>query len=632
MRNLTKAASLTSMLLLTGCWGSSDSSTITPESSSNKGPVLEQITTKQIESGDSFSYQLVVSDPDDSFPSDFTFEVIKGPEGLSINENGVLSFISSTTASKNNSVTIQVKDGGENNAQPSRVTFSLSELYYLTASGNLINYYTNQAISNGEVQLSINGVVINKTVSQENGEFSLKYLDTLTYSNAVISADAPGYSEASISLIGSEIDNTANLYLPPIQAEVIFNAAEENVLKVNGFPLIFLRENSFVDANGEVVSGNITSELFIIDPTLDIDLMPGEMITQSGEDPMQLVPIESFGAIAATFRNEAGETLQLGADKTAEIHIPVSGVNPPNTIPLYYYDDINGVWVEEGEATLISDISGDYYLGNVSHFTTWNADRVYETVNINGCVEDIDGTRIVDARISTEGHDYNGRSNAFSDIGGYFTVPVKTNSSMFISASNNHQSRTITVTTASTDFTMNECLVLDKATSKIELKWGLSPTDLDSHFYGPSTNGERFHIAYYNDSEIVNGVNMYLDVDDINSYGPEVITIPKYNLPGTYQYFVHNFSGDADIQPAETRVELIINEQRTSFTPPDGVAQIWWHVFDIVVQESGSMTVNTINTWSLEPDNGGSLAISSRNKSVKTSINASQLHSKYYAK
>ncbi|WP_354625746.1 hypothetical protein [Psychromonas sp. MME2] len=629
MKNRSILASLIPLLVMGGCGGSSNS---TPEpSSTNVGPLLETISAKQIESGETFSYQLVVTDPDDTFPADFTFEIIEGPDGLSINENGLLTFTSSASGTKNNSITIQVKDGGENNAQPSRVTFSLDELYYLNISGKLINYYNNQDIADGEVKLSINGTVIDESVSQSNGEYSLRYLDTLTdLRNVVISADAPAYSEASIRIVPSEIVHPNNLYLPPIHSVATFNATEGTVVQFEAAS-ISVSENSFVDENGNLASGVITSELFIIDPTLDIDLMPGEMVTASADNPTQLIPIESFGAISATFTNEDGKILQLKEGKTAEIHIPVSGLNPPNIIPLYYYDDVNGIWVEEG-ATLVNDVTGNYYLGNVSHFTTWNADRIYDTVNILGCVEDIDGTRIANARIDTEGHDYNGRSNAYSNVIGDFIVPVKSNSTMFVSANNLHQSRTLKVITSSSDFTLSECLILDKATSKIELKWGEAPDDLDSHLYGPNGDGGRFHISFYNESEVVGGSTIYLDVDDTNSYGPEVITIPEYNVPGTYQYYVHNYSGLPNIKPLETRVELIINEERTLFTPPEGVAQEWWHVFDVEVQESGVITVNTINAWSTEPGDSISEAIAPRSLLVKPSIAESQLKSKYYIK
>jgi len=615
--------------------GDNDTQTFTiPVRAVNDAPILSPVSTKSIESGKTLSFQLTVSDPDDSLPSDFTFEVIEGPQGLAIDANGLVTFTSSATASKNERVTIQVKDGGEDNTQPSIISFSLNELYYLNIKGSLQNYYTNEVINNGQIQLSIDGNIVDATTSQANGLFELKFLDTMTFNNAVISSSVSGYSEASRRVAYTEISQENNLYLPPIHAEVTFNASDNSELMIDGKTLVLVDKDSFVNSTGALASGQIKAELFIIDPALDIDLMPGEMITSSPSDSSLLLPIESFGAITATFSNEAGEPLQLASGKTAEIRIPVSGNTPPATIPLYYYDNVKGLWVEEGSATLINDITGDYYLGHVSHFTTWNADRIYETISISGCVVDTEGVRIPNARINSEGQNYNGRSTAFSNITGDFSVSAKMDSTLFISASNGQQSRTITVDSLSENITMDECLVLDNATSKIELKWGMNPSDLDSHFYGPADNADRFHIYFGNDTTIINGASIYLDVDDTSSYGPEVITIPDYSLPGIYQYAVHNYLGDGIIQRSETRVELIINGQRTLFVPPEAAPKRWWHVFEVEVLEDGTTTVNTINEWADREPVQNTLSVRSlrNNTTSKASIAASKLNNKYYAK
>lgn len=58
--------------------------------------------------------------------------------------------------------------------------------------------------------------------------------------------------------------------------------------------------------------------------------------------------------------------------------------NPPPTIPLWYFDDESGLWVEEGIATL----QGDVYVGEVGHFSWHNLDVPAERVSISGKVTD----------------------------------------------------------------------------------------------------------------------------------------------------------------------------------------------------------------------------------------------------
>jgi len=78
---------------------------------------------------------------------------------------------------------------------------------------------------------------------------------------------------------------------------------------------------------------------------------------------------------------------------------------------------------------------------------------------------------------------------------------------------------------------------------RVVLQWGKTPADLDAHLTGPTEGGNRFHI-YYNNTKYVEAgkVVAKLDVDDINSYGPETITVTlKSDLDGIYRYSVHDF-------------------------------------------------------------------------------------------
>jgi hypothetical protein len=234
----------------------------------------------------------------------------------------------------------------------------------------------------------------------------------------------------------------------------------------------------------------------------------------------------------------------------------------------------------------------------VSHFTTWNADRIYETIFINGCIEDKDQNRLEGVQINSEGRDYIGSSSAVTDENGDFSIPAKMNSTVLISSSVGIQSRTFSIDTFDTDITLSECVVLNEAFTKIKLNWGLMPTDLDSHLWGPSsTNGEQFHIYFGNEQVIVNDVVMFLDVDDVTSYGPEVISIPEFALPGTYSYKVHNYSGTPEIDSDTTKVELLIDDRRYVFTPPSEGADEMWHVFDLIVSEVGNVQVNKIDIF-----------------------------------
>ena len=601
----------------------------------NDPVVVSSIQPLSVESGQSITHQIQVTDPDDeNNGTDILFSLRNAPAGLTVSPTGELSISSTATASIDHSVTVLVQDGLEDNAQVSETTFDLSELFYYYVNGQVASYYTNDVIPASTVKVSNDGQLINQGQTTAEGTYSIKVLDTSLDQSMplIVSADAVGFSEASEAKSFGELSSDINLFLPEVHASVTFDSQAPSNLQVDNETLVTVEAQSFVNQQGEVVTGDISSELFIIDPSLDIDLMPGEMVTETPQGDS--VPIESFGAITATFTDSEGNDLQLADGKVAEVRIPASGNNPPATIPLFYYDDIQGIWVEEGTATL----ENGYYVGQVSHFTTWNADRIYETIYVDGCVVDKEDLPIANARIRSEGVDYNGRSSAYSDDQGVFRIPVRQESTVLISAESNYQSRTETVHTNTTDKTITECLTLDDATTKIQLTWGENPRDLDTHFYGPDGQDGRFHVYFSSKSFNQAGNNIYLDVDDTSSYGPEIVTIPDYTVPGTYRYAVYKYTSSGAIQHNETKVELILEGNRTVFTPPEGTATRWWHVFEIEVAADLSQTLTPINIWSdTDPDSANENAApqaQSRSADVTESkgIAETLLEEKYYAK
>ncbi|MCG3863552.1 MULTISPECIES: Ig-like domain-containing protein [unclassified Photobacterium] len=588
----------------------------------NDVPVITAVPDQTVESNNTLTIQLDVTDPDDeNNGSDLHYEIITGPENATISNTGLYSFQSTAVTSQDHSVQIQVSDGLEDNVQPASITFKLSEYYY-PVNGFLKDYHTGDIIENGTLMLSQNNTALATTTSNADGSFKFSVADINLdqESPLTISADSTNYSEGAISINYQELSSNIDVLLPKAHLiETFSNTEIKNLVIDNSVPespiIISLPENSFVNANNQPVNDNIQTEVFIIDPRIDIDLMPGEMITETSEG--EVIPIESFGAISATFSDENGELLQLADGKVAEIRIPVSGTNPPTIIPLFYFDNEQGIWVEEGEATLSDD--GLFYVGSVSHFTTWNADLIMDTVSIEGCVVSPDLVPLTNARIKTEGKNYNGTSSAISDIDGHFSVNARKDSEVLISAANQFLSRTHKIDTDNeevinlsdkidnADLSENGCLVLDAAISTITLTWQEHPSDLDSHLYGPidMIDINQFHIYYRNKQATIETeekvTTLHLDVDDTSSFGPEIITLPHFPLPGRYQYAVNHFSGLGEISQNEVRVELVLNEERYIYTPPERAeednSKKWWYVFDIIVNEEGTASINDVNEF-----------------------------------
>lgn len=125
--------------------------------------------------------------------------------------------------------------------------------------------------------------------------------------------------------------------------------------------------------NGVSYSGNVNVLGNWIDPTADemLRVIPGDLTGIDIES--QRVVLTSFGMIGIELRTDSGEELQIADDKMVELIYEVPDAilgDAPATIPLWSFDEQNGLWIEEESATLV----GNQYVGLVSHFTWWNTD------------------------------------------------------------------------------------------------------------------------------------------------------------------------------------------------------------------------------------------------------------------
>ncbi len=115
---------------------------------------------------------------------------------------------------------------------------------------------------------------------------------------------------------------------------------------------------------------------------------------------------------------------------------------------------------------------------------------------------------------------------------------------------------------------------------RIVLTWRASPRDLDSYLTGPDSGGGRFLVAYFSQGNCTRRPYACLDVDVTSGNGPETITITQ-QLPGTYRYAVHNYSGSPNIDVSGARVDVYINNALAqSFSVPQGNGR-YWTVFEL---------------------------------------------------
>jgi uncharacterized protein YfaP (DUF2135 family) len=555
--------------------------------------------TVSIDSGATFSQQIEVTDVDDqNNGTDIVFSLVQAPDGMTISSTGLITWTPDLTQSTLFNVSVTVSDGGEDNTSAVPFNFDIDVLVYQSIQGNVANYFTGQSLGNVAVRLSDGATTIATSTTDSSGEYVFTVLDRLISERLIISSALDEFADAAFVFSGEDSALESQfITMLPSDVSSDFDPSLAHNVTLSGINLVEFPANSLSRKDGLPIQGNVTAQVTVIDPSSDINVMPGEMVTlENGE----LFLIESFGAIDVVLADESNAPVNVSEGQLVTIRIPLgtNSSNPPATIPLYYFDATQGAWLEEGSASLTSDAGQTFYQGQVSHFTTWNADQKYNTVFIDGCVVDIEGQPISDALIRAKGRDYSGASSARTDSAGSFSIPVRRSSSVLLSGSDGNLSRTLTINVLEQDVTIQDCIELSAATATVTLSWGLDPDDLDTHFFGPADElGNEFHVYYSNKEVLINDTNIYLDVDDVSSFGPEILTIPNFPFAGRYQYVVHKFSGSSDILLSPTRVEINLGNQTRIFSPNDGNVSRDWHVFDFVVNEAGNIVIEEVNQW-----------------------------------
>ncbi len=252
-----------------------------------------------------------------------------------------------------------------------------------TVRGRVIDE-NNQAIEGAMVHFK-SGEQLEMATTDADGNFDFSNIRNKGKS-AFLSVQQVGKFEAFRRL--SVIENKANFTEIKMKTKQILgqvNSTNGGTLNHNSGAKISLPAQGIVDANGNAYSGTVDVAMTWIDPSAD-DLpqqMVGDLsgINSDGET----VTLGTFGMLQIELLDASGNELNLaeGAESTLVFPVPTSlQSKAPTIIPLWSYDEEQGTWMQEGEATYANGV----YTGNVSHFSSWNVDCMTDPIEIKGQV------------------------------------------------------------------------------------------------------------------------------------------------------------------------------------------------------------------------------------------------------
>ena len=443
---------------------------LTASCTPNQPPDVQAGSDQVVYEGDSVKLHGTAYDPDGSIAA-YRWEQLAGKSvSISGGDRVAASFAAPHTAvSDTLKFRLTVVDDADSSAS--------DEVIVTVKEYGTIKVVLSGTVTNRETRAGIPGAVV--TVAQRQGGTTriVGYVATTLRGRYVlnvltnpgrltVNANAGGF--ATQSTVINVIESTglcADLVMNPVGVAQSINPQMDAAIRVDGQTVVSLPAKSLVTASGQAASGTATAKVTVLDASRDRSVMPGTLERRNPETGA-IEQIESYGAVNAEFEDVDGAPLNLARGQQATLSIPLASArqpaDAPATIPLFYWSNATGYWVEDGEAVLEEVSPGRWaYTGSVGHFTTWNADVTFESITIKGCVTDGSGKPVRDAEVTARGRDYVGESTAFTNADGRFEIDVRLDSKIeLVAAEGSLQSDASRMLTGSEDMDLDGCLAV----------------------------------------------------------------------------------------------------------------------------------------------------------------------------
>ena len=254
--------------------------------------------------------------------------------------------------------------------------------YIITNIGGKITDENNQPLAFVTIEVNGRNNIIN-TTTDENGIFLVRNIE-VRKDRLYIKAQSEGFFDGSktISVQENTIE-TIEIKLLEKGFNGEFNSDVGGEITTNDGAKVTFAPNTIGDSNGNPYSGSVHIAARWLNPTsADIfSIMPGNLIGEDSEG-FEYV-LATAGMMAVELWSPDNEKLNLLDGKTAELRFPIPSALSnvaPSKIPLWSFDEIQGIWVLEGEALR----SGETYIATVTHFSFWNCDALFSVVNGTG--------------------------------------------------------------------------------------------------------------------------------------------------------------------------------------------------------------------------------------------------------
>lgn len=206
-----------------------------------------------------------------------------------------------------------------------------------------------------------------------------------------------------------------------------FYNSQGTTIEVGGMKITVPANSMVYEKDGRDFNGSVFASVYYLNPNSDrfAKEMPGGDMSGVTADGKSVILV-SYGMVEVTMKDSVGQKLQLreGAESTLTFPFPDGFTENQkyDKIPLWYFDEEKGTWIEEGIATK----NGNSYVGNVKHFSWHNLDNPRTRATIRGRVTNKDGKPLPSVRVTIS------QTSAWSDSAGYYWTFVPEYTPVFV--------------------------------------------------------------------------------------------------------------------------------------------------------------------------------------------------------
>ena len=298
-------------------------------------------------------------------------------------------------------------------------------------SGHITDLNSSKGIAG--VKVSANGCI---TTTDAQGFYVLS--DLAASDRAVITFSHDGYYQNSVIIqIKQYFSDTAMPSLNYLEHAIraydfqeIYSAHTEKTLQAAANASVTIPASIYMSAAGNNYNGKVIAGIAYEDVYTDKgrNAFPGAYEGRSSSGT--IVPFVSYGFIAVDISDENGTKLNL--INSAIISFPSTGRATAENIPLWHYDYLEGIWIEEGMAIRQPDGT---YKGEISHPGAWGLNMPLESMPgiYRGRITYRDGTAAENVRVYAVGPNWI-RTDLSTDDDGNFEIKVIPDSSFYLKA------------------------------------------------------------------------------------------------------------------------------------------------------------------------------------------------------